>query len=51
MGETRTGMGTVSRVRTLSASTLMKEPVYNRQGDKIGKIEDYMLDLDRGCVE
>ncbi|PKQ29152.1 MAG: photosystem reaction center subunit H [Actinobacteria bacterium HGW-Actinobacteria-10] len=29
----------------------MNEPVYNMQREKIGKIEDYMLDLDRGCVE
>lgn len=32
-------------------STLMNEPVRNMQGQDIGKIEDYMLDLDRGCVE
>lgn len=42
---------TEARVRTLSASTLMHEPVENMQGERIGKIEDYMLDLDRGCVE
>lgn len=29
----------------------MKEPVHNMQGQKIGEIDDYMLDLDRGCVE
>lgn len=32
-------------------STLMNESVHNMQGQDIGKIEDYMLDLDRGCVE
>lgn len=44
-------MDTATHVRTLSVSTLMNEPVYNMQREKIGKIEDYMLDLDRGCVE
>lgn len=29
----------------------MNEPVYNMQREKIGKVEDYMLDIDRGCVE
>lgn len=52
MDESMSGRsGTMTRIRTLSASTLMNEPVYNRQGEKIGKIEDYMLDLDKGCVE
>lgn len=44
-------MDTTTGVRTLSASTLMNEPVHNLQGERIGKIEDYMLDLNRGCVE
>lgn len=41
----------MTRPRTLSMSTLMDEPVRNRQGQDIGKIEDYMLDLHGGCVE
>jgi sporulation protein YlmC with PRC-barrel domain len=44
-------MDTMTRPRTLSASTLMNEPVHNMRGEKVGKVEDYMLDLDRGCVE
>lgn len=44
-------MDTMTRPRTLSMSTLMNEPVHNMQGQNIGKVEDYMLDLDRGCVE
>lgn len=32
-------------------STLMDEPVRNMQGQDIGEVEDYMLDLSRGCVE
>ncbi|MRR11733.1 PRC-barrel domain containing protein [bacterium] len=44
-------MDTMTRARTLSMSTLMNEPVRNREGQDIGKIEDYMLDLERGCVE
>lgn len=35
---------------TLSASTLMNEPVVNLQGEDIGKVEDYVIDLDSGCV-
>lgn len=37
--------------RTLSASTLMDEPVVNAQGERIGKIEDYMIELSGGCIE
>ncbi|MGV8083671.1 MAG: PRC-barrel domain-containing protein [Coriobacteriia bacterium] len=52
MGGTGVGAsGTMMKVKTLSVSTLMNEPVYNRRGEKIGKIEDYMLDLNKGCVE
>ena len=44
-------MATTARPTTLSASTLINEPVRNLQGEKIGKIEDYMIDLDRGCID
>lgn len=37
-------------VQVLSASSLMNEPVINPQGESLGKVEDYMLDLDKGCV-
>lgn len=44
-------MAHMARPTTLSASSLMNEPVRNLQGEKIGKIEDYMIDLDRGCID
>lgn len=44
-------MDTTTRVKTLSMSTLMDEPVRNPQGQDIGDVEDYMIDLERGCVE
>jgi sporulation protein YlmC with PRC-barrel domain len=44
-------METMTPIRTLSMSTLMNEPVHNMQGERIGKVEDYMIDLQRGCVE
>lgn len=43
-------MDTTSDVRVLSTSTLMNEPVRNTAGEDIGKVEEYMLDLDKGCV-
>lgn len=42
---------TDTTVRILSASSLMKEPVRDAQGNNIGKAVDYMLDLERGCIE
>lgn len=35
----------------LTAKTLMNEPVRNRQGEDVGNVEDYMLDLNSGCVQ
>lgn len=37
--------------RVLTAKTLMDEPVRNSRDEKIGKVEDYMLDLESGCVQ
>lgn len=34
----------------LSASTLMGDKVVNSQGEDLGKIEDFMLDLENGRV-
>lgn len=34
----------------LSADTLMNEQVVNTAGEGIGKIEDYMIDLQSGCI-
>ena len=36
--------------RVLSASTLKGDKVINLQGEDLGKIEDLMLDLERGLV-
>jgi sporulation protein YlmC with PRC-barrel domain len=35
---------------TLSASTISGDPVVNRQGEDLGKIEDLVLDIDSGRV-
>jgi sporulation protein YlmC with PRC-barrel domain len=39
-----------TRLGTLSASTLINDPVRNSEGDELGKIEDFMIDLDSGCI-
>lgn len=36
--------------RVLSANTLTGDRVVNRQGEDLGKIDDLMIDLDRGRV-
>jgi sporulation protein YlmC with PRC-barrel domain len=38
------------QVRTLSASSLIGDSVRNTQGENLGKIEDLMLDLQRGHI-
>ena len=38
------------RLGALSASTLIGDPVRNLDGDDLGKIEDFMVDLDTGCI-
>ncbi|MGE3274399.1 MAG: PRC-barrel domain-containing protein [Vicinamibacterales bacterium] len=43
-------MANASNWRALSASTLIGDEVVNTQGEKLGKIEDIMLDLERGRV-
>jgi sporulation protein YlmC with PRC-barrel domain len=43
-------MEQMTDVRVLSASSLMKDTVYNMQDETIGKIEDFMIDLERGCI-
>ncbi len=35
---------------TLSASTLIGDAVRNREGEDLGKIEDFMMDLETGRV-
>ena len=36
--------------RTLSASTLIGNPVRNRQNEDLGRIEDFMMDLESGRI-
>ncbi len=38
------------RMGALSATTLIGDSVRNAAGDDLGKIEDFMLDLDTGCI-
>jgi sporulation protein YlmC with PRC-barrel domain len=41
---------TLTFPRVLSASTLKDEKVVNSKGEDLGKIEDYMIDLDNGRI-
>lgn len=41
---------TLDQPRVLSASTLAGDAVVNNQGDKLGKIEEFMIDLDLGRI-
>lgn len=36
--------------RVMSASSLMNDRVMNEQGEDLGKIEEFMIDLDTGCI-
>lgn len=42
------GTGNVRRV--MSASSLIGDSVRNPQGEDLGKIEEFMIDLETGCV-
>ncbi len=44
------GSQVAEKPRVLSASTISGDPVRNPQGEDLGKIEDLMIDLDRGRV-
>lgn len=45
------GPGAETRIpRTLSASTIIGDPVVNEYGEDLGKIEELMIDLDHGRV-
>ncbi|HEY3204431.1 MAG TPA: PRC-barrel domain-containing protein [Thermoanaerobaculia bacterium] len=41
---------TTAERRTLTASTLTGNAVRNSQGERLGKIEDFMLDLETGRI-
>ena len=34
----------------LSATTMIGDKVFNSEGKELGKLEELMLDLDRGCI-
>jgi sporulation protein YlmC with PRC-barrel domain len=38
------------RLETLSATTLIGDPVRNAEGDELGQIENFMIDLKMGCI-
>lgn len=41
---------TAVRPNVLSASTMIGDEVRNSQGHDLGSIEEFMIDLDRGCI-
>ncbi|HSK47836.1 MAG TPA: PRC-barrel domain-containing protein [Coriobacteriia bacterium] len=43
-------MDQMTQVRVLSTSTLAGDEVRNFNDEKLGKIEDFMLDLQKGCI-
>ena len=43
-------MESKTRLGALSASTLIGDSVFNSKGENLGKIEDFMVDLDSGCI-
>lgn len=45
-----TEMTTKTRTNVLSAKTMIGDRVMNRAGEDLGKIEELMIDLDRGNV-
>lgn len=45
-----TGTTTKTRTSVLSATTMIGDHVMNRAGEDLGKIEELMIDLDRGSV-
>lgn len=36
--------------KVMSASTLMNDKVYNTEGEDLGKIEEFMIDMESGCI-
>lgn len=44
------GSQVAEKPRVLSASTLSGDPVRNTRGEDLGKIEDFMIDLERGRI-
>ncbi len=43
-------MQTATGPIVLSASTMMNDKVRNAQGEDLGKIEEFMIDLASGCI-
>lgn len=44
-------MGTATDVRSLTMTSLMNESVRNRQGEDLGRIEDYVVDVETGLIQ
>jgi len=47
---TMKGSQVAEKPRVLSSSTLSGDPVRNTRGEDLGKIEDFMIDLERGKI-
>ncbi len=41
---------TMTKLNVLSATTMIGDEVHNPQGESLGKLEEIMLDVDKGCV-
>jgi sporulation protein YlmC with PRC-barrel domain len=41
---------TAVRPNVLSASTMIGDGVRNQEGENLGDIEEFMIDLNRGCI-
>lgn len=50
MATTNTGTMTRNERRTLSASTLIGDPVRNPKGENVGELKEIMLDVESGRV-
>lgn len=43
-------IGTADATRVLTARELMRDRVVNAQGEDLGRIDDFLIDLTRGCI-
>lgn len=50
-GENRESEKANTPVRVLTATSIIGDKVENTQGEKLGKINNIMLDLQNGCIE
>jgi sporulation protein YlmC with PRC-barrel domain len=47
---TYTKQGAGPGPEVMGASTLIGDKVVNRQGENLGKVEEFMVDMDSGCI-